>query len=180
MFSPLIGVSADPRPTSPASRADPGRNDMVQLRSRPLFRLTIDLHPTIDMGATPYGQRRIFPVAGGRFEGDRLRGLVVPNSGQDWLLVRQDGAAQQDVRLLLRTDDDAMIFMTYRGVNHAPPEVNARRAAGEAVDRGEYYLRTTPNFETSAEKYAWINQIVAVAMGERTNGPVGYDVFEIL
>jgi hypothetical protein len=138
------------------------------------------LHPTIEAGATPYGERRIFPVGGGRFEGDRLRGIVVPDSGQDWLLARSDGVFQQDVRVLLRTDDDALIFMTYRGLRRATPEVVARLAAGERVPREEYCLRTTPFFETSAPRYAWINKIVSIAVGERLEGAVGYDVFEIL
>lgn len=138
------------------------------------------MHPTIEAGATPYGERRIFPVGGGRFEGDRLRGIVVPDSGQDWLLARSDGVFQQDVRVLLRTDDDALIFMTYRGLRRATPEVVARLAAGERVPREEYCLRTTPFFETSAPRYAWINKIVSIAVGERLEGAVGYDVFEIL
>ena len=60
-------------------------------------------------GATPYGQRRIFPVAGGRFEGARVRGTVLPETSGDWLLMRSDAAFQQDVRLLLRTHDEALI-----------------------------------------------------------------------
>lgn len=59
-------------------------------------------------------------------------------------------------------------------------DVNARIAAGEPVDRSEYYLRIVPFFETASEKHAWLNQIVAVAMGERVGPNVAYDVFEIL
>src|SRR5262245_43245942 len=109
---------------------------MTELKSRPLMRLELDLAPSIDAGAPSLGGRRVFPVAGGRFEGDRLRGVVLPESGGDWLLLRQDGAFQQDVRLLLRTHDDALIFMTYRGVRRpASDEINARLARGEPVDR---------------------------------------------
>jgi hypothetical protein len=124
---------------------------MPELKSRPLFRLELDLAPSIDAGATPYGARRIFPVTGGRFEGERLRGTVLPETSGDWLLARQDGAYQQDVRLLLRTHDDALIFMTYRGVRRpASDEINARLARGEPVDRNAYYLRIAPFFETAA------------------------------
>jgi hypothetical protein len=84
------------------------------------------------------------------------------------------------VRLLLRTDDGALILMTYRGVRHASAEVNARIAKGEAVAASEYYLRTAPFFETSSPKYAWLNKVVCVAVGERTPDGVTYDVFEIL
>jgi hypothetical protein len=152
----------------------------AELRSRPLFQVRITLHPMVDLGATPLGRRRIFLVSGGTFEGERLRGTVVPDAGSDWLLLRADDSAQLDVRMLLRTDDGALISMCYRGVRHASAEVTARLARGERVERSEYYLRTTPWFETADPRYAWINNVVAVGMGERGPDAVVYDVFEVL
>ncbi len=127
------------------------------------------------------GRRRVVTVAGGPFKGERLRGRILGEGGADWLLLRTDGSFQQDVRLTLESDDGAFILMSYRGVRHAPADVTARLARAEAVDRNEYYLRTAPFFETAAPSYAWLNQIVSVAMGERLpNGAVAYDLFEIL
>lgn len=153
---------------------------MTELRSRPLFRIEMTLHPIQDLGATPAGRRRIVPVAGGSFEGSRLRGAVLPQAGGDWLLERADGSFQQDVRLTLEVDDGALVLMTYRGVRVAPPEVSARLARGEPVDPSTYYLRTAPLFETSAARHAWLNGIVAVGVGERLPGGVRYDLFEVL
>jgi hypothetical protein len=153
---------------------------MTELHSRPLFTIRMDLPPTLELGATPAGTRRVFTVAGGTFAGDRLRGEVLAPGGSDWLLVRTDGSAQQDVRVILRTDDGALILMTYRGVRHATADVNARIARGEAVARSEYYLRTAPFFETASPTYAWLNQIVSIGIGERTSDGVTYDVVEIL
>jgi hypothetical protein len=150
------------------------------LQTRPLFTLFMTLHPPIDLGQTPAGGRRIFPVSGGHFEGDRLNGAVSPLIGSDLLLTRQDGAFQQDVRLLLEADDGGQILMTYRGVRRAPPEVSERLARGEEVAASDYYLRTTPYFETAAPAHAWLNGIVAVAMGGRTPNGVEYEVFEVL
>jgi hypothetical protein len=153
---------------------------MKELKSTHLFTLKINLHPTIELGDTPAGQRRIFAVSGGEFTGDRMRGSILPVIGSDLLLVRADGAAQQDVRMLLKTNDEALILMTYRGVRHASEEVNGRIARGEPVDGAEYYLRTSPFFETSSPRYSWINRIVAVGMGERRGDSVVYELFEIL
>jgi hypothetical protein len=153
---------------------------MKELKSNHLFTLTINLHPTIELGDTPAGKRRISAVSGGEFVGDRIRGTIMPIIGSDILLVRADGSAQQDVRMLLKTDDGALVLMTYRGVRHASDEVNARIARGEAVDGAEYYLRTAPFFETSSPTYSWINKIVAVGVGERRAESVVYEVFEIL
>ena len=105
---------------------------------------------------------------------------MVPNSGGDWLLLRADGVLQLDVRVTLQTDDDALIYMAYRGLRDASPEVAERLARGDAVDASEYYFRTTPHFETASEKYSWLNRIIAVAMGDRrATGPL-YRVYKIL
>lgn len=153
---------------------------MPALTSRHLFRLSMSLHPTLEVGATPAGGRRIFLVSGGAFEGERIRGEVLDQGGTDLLLVRADGSAQQDVRVLLRAEDGALIVMTYRGVRHASAEVTARIAAGETVPGADYYLRTAPFFETGSARYAWLNTIVSVGVGERTPDGVVYEVFEVL
>src|SRR5258708_19501622 len=117
---------------------------MAELRSRNLFTITMKLPPTLELGDTPAGSRRVFTVSGGRFAGDRLRGEVLPEASSDLLLVRRDGSCQQDVRLILRTDDSALILMTYPVVRHPSPHVGSRIARGEQVAPSDYYLRTAP------------------------------------
>ena len=90
-----------------------------------------------DVGATPRGTRRFYPAISGSFEGPRLRGEVLPDGG-DWLLLRPDGVLEQDVRLILKTDDGAFICVRYAGMRHGRPEVMARLAQGETVDPSEY------------------------------------------
>ena len=153
---------------------------MRELRSRHLLTISIDLHPILDLGATPAGHRRIMPVSGGRFSGERLRGEILPHAGSDLLLTRADGAFQQDVRLPLRTHDGALILMTYRGIRHSSAEVASRISRGESVSPENYYLRTVPFFETAAPAYDWLNHIVTVGIGERIPNGAAYDVFEIL
>ena len=153
---------------------------MTELKSRHLFSITMKLPPILELGDTPAGNRRIFTVSGGEFAGERVWGEVLPLASSDLFLVRKDGSSQQDVRLILRTDDGALILMTYRGVRHASPEVNAQIARGEPVAPSDYYLRTAPFFETSSSKYAWLNKIVRVAVGERLTDGVKYEIFEIL
>ena len=153
---------------------------MSELKSRHLFTIKMNLPPTLDLGNTPAGNRRIFTVSGGQFNGDRLRGEVLPQASSDLLLQRADGCYQQDVRLILQTDDEQLILMTYRGVRHASPEADARRARGEQLAPSEYYLRTVPFFETSSTKYVWLNKIVSIGVGEREADAVRYEIFEIL
>src|SRR5271169_2421457 len=128
--------------------------------------MRLDVRPLLIVGATPGAYRRIGVVPGGQFEGERLTGEVL-DGGSDWQTVRSDGATALNVRLVLKTNDHALIGMTYQGVRHGPPEVIARIEKGEVVDPTSYYFRITPVFETAAPKYGWINRVVAVGSGHR-------------
>ena len=152
---------------------------LLTLRSRPLFTMHLAVRPLVIVGATPGVNRRIGLVPGGTFEGDRLSGEVI-DGGSDWQSVRGDGSTTLDVRLVLKTHDDALITMSYRGVRHGPAEVIKRMEQGEAVDPSLYYFRIIPMFETAAQQYDWLNRIVAVGSGyRRSDGPV-YSLFEVL
>ena len=150
------------------------------IETRLLCRIEMTLHPIQDVGTTPHGQRRIIPVAGGSFAGERLRGRVHPHAGSDWLLLRNDGTFQADARVALETDDGAAIAMTYRALRRTPPDVAARMARGERVEPTEYYLRSAPFFETGDARYAWLNSIVTIGIGERLPDGAAYDVHEVL
>jgi hypothetical protein len=152
----------------------------VTLNARPLLVLTAYLDPPHLNEATPYGIRKVVPVTGGTFTGDRLQGIIEPLGGHDWALVRTDGSLVLDVRLTLTTDDGDRILMTYHGVRTGPADVLDRLARKEPVDPGEYYFRIAPRFETGSEKYAWLNNIVCVGYGERLDAGPRYTVFEIL
>lgn len=152
----------------------------LAIRTVHLFNVALDVGPMADLGKTPYGHRRIATVAGGTFKGKELHGTVVPAPAGDWLLLRSDNVLMLDVRLTLKTHDDALIYMTYRGMRHGPQWVIDRLNKGEKVDPSEYYFRTVPFFETASEKYSWLNRIVCVATGRREpTGPI-YDVFQVM
>jgi hypothetical protein len=152
---------------------------MAGIETEFLLRVTLEVPRIADLGATPYGHRRIAEVTGGAFEGPKLKGRALGGGG-DWLLMRNDGILQLDVRVTLETDDGALIYMTYAGLRHGPADVMARLNAGEAVDPSEYYFRTAPRFETASTKYAWLNGIICVGTGHRLpTGPV-YDVYQVL
>ena len=154
--------------------------EMRELRVRPLFILLLAVQPASNVGNTPGVDRRVGIITGGRFEGERLRGTVLPG-GSDWQAVRPgDAAWMLDVRIVLKTDDDQTICMPYRGMRHGPKEVLDRIARGEVVKATDYYLRIAGFFETSSPKYGWLNNMIALGIGHRLpEGPV-YQVFEVL
>ena len=152
---------------------------MTTLSLQPLFIFHIEVKPPSIIGATPGHDRRIGEIAGGRFEGERLRGRIL-SGGSDWQSLRNDATTTLNVRLVLETDDGALIAMTYLGMRHGPKEVMDRLARGESVSPSEYYMRATPYYETASEKYGWLNRLVSVAYGHRMAGGAIYQVFEVL
>ena len=129
------------------------------MRFRPLLTLRLSTAPTQNLGIGPRGTRVTFPIVGGAFEGDRLRGTVLPG-GDDWAVARLDGLIELDLRITLQTDDAALVHMTFEGIRDdgAP---------------GAPYFRTFPRFETAAPRYAFLNRLLAVGTGEiRADGPV--------
>ena len=152
---------------------------LKNVRTRPLFVMHLQVRPLLIVGGAPSANRRIGVVPGGSFEGARLSGVVI-DGGSDWQSVRADGSTTLDVRLVLKTKDDALLAMTYRGVRHGPADVIERMEKGEAIDPSSYYFRINPMFETAAATYDWLNRVLAVGIGyRRPDGPV-YSVFEVL
>jgi Protein of unknown function (DUF3237) len=161
--------------------SDPRIKDVGEIETAHLFDIVVDLNPRLNFGTGPLGQRVLFGAASGSFEGPKLRGEVLAGGG-DWALFRADGAMTLDVRLTLRTHDDALVHMTYGGRWVTPSEMRADMTdpvKRYQVDPARYYFRTNPLFETGARQYGWLNDIVCVGKGYLIEGGVAYKVFEV-
>jgi hypothetical protein len=131
-----------------------------------LFPITAQTVAPVMMQNGPQGTRVIVGVTGGTFEGPKLKGTVAANGGGDYLTSRADGSVKLDVRIVLNTDDGAVILMTYNGI-------------GLTRDDGSLSLRTAPLFETGDERYSWLNRVQAVATGAPGRGDVSYTVYAL-
>jgi len=112
----------------------------------------------------PQGTRTIVQIVGGRFEGPRVKASVQTPAG-DWITNRTDGSYKLDVRLTLKTDDGALILVTYNGI-------------GQTIEAGAS-LRAAPLFETGDSRYAWLTRLQAVAAGMRVGTTVSYNVYAL-
>jgi hypothetical protein len=121
-------------------------------------------------------------LPGGWVKGPRISGTIVSPAG-DWIRTTPSGALRLDVRLTIETDDGAQIYMTYGGVVVGSKEAGDALARGEVLnDKGMPYFITTPQFQTSSEKYNWMNQVQGVGkMVElkraKNDAYVKYDIF---
>ena len=149
------------------------------IAEEPFLRLRVELDDILHLGQTPYGDRRIVPIVGGRFDGPRLSGRIIPG-GADWQIVRADGVADIQARYTLETQAGERVLMRSEGLRHGPPEVLERLAKGEPVDPARYFFRSILRFETGAGSLAWLNRVMAVARGAREPRAVTLDAHEIL
>jgi hypothetical protein len=128
-----------------------------------LFELRADFDPQMLIYPVPSGTRIDAIASGGRAEGPRLNGDVLPGSG-DWLTVTPDGVAHMDVRATIRADSGDHVHYASVGRTVLDPDARDRFLSGETILGTEMYGRTAPVFETSSESYGWLNGIVAAGV----------------
>lgn len=169
-------MTPEPSMTPPPGMTYPDvRSNEPQLT----FLCMVSLETTLPLaiGQNPHGNRQIVPVSGGSFAGPHLKGTVLP--GGDWVLERLDGVKELDGRVTWKTEDGALMYVTYRGYRAKISEALPRWMAGEQPSPLEYYHMVTLHFETSAAQYAWLQQAVVIGSGSLTQGGVSYYVFAV-
>jgi hypothetical protein len=136
-------------------------DDSIDAGLEPLLVLTVETRLVRTISGTPLGDRAVFDIVGGRFEGAGLSGRVLA-SGGDWLL-RTGERSQLDVRLLLETDDGVTILLRYSG--------RASRRAGEPR------IEIAGVFEAPPGPYDWLNDLQAFGLGVPLSEGIRYHLF---
>ncbi len=151
---------------------------VAMLSPTPIFTIHAELEAIMNLGRTPYGERRVIGILGGSVRGPKLNGRILPG-GADWQIVRSDGAADISARYTIESEAGARILVTSDGLRHGPPAVMERLARGDSVDPALYYFRTVMRFETADPSVDWLNRILALARGQREANAVRLDVYEV-
>ena len=117
---------------------------------------------------------------GGWVKGPKISGkLVAP--GADWTQVLPGGSTRLDVRGTIKTDDDALIYLQYKGIFSASEEAFERMIKGDVLTSKDIYVIITPTLRASEEKYAWLNHVrcigKVVEVKEGEGGYIKYDIF---
>jgi hypothetical protein len=159
-----LAQSSTPSPAAAAPRAATATDTPRAPAFEYLGTLRVETGARTVVENGPQGTRTIVEVVGGRFEGPRLKASVQRPAG-DWITNRADGSYRLDVRLTLKTDDGALILVTYNGIGQTT-------AAGAS-------LRTAPLFETGDSRYVWLTRLQAVGVGERVGTAVKYDIYAL-
>ena len=117
---------------------------------------------------------------GGWIKGPKVNGILL-SPAADWLRVMPGGNLRLDVRGTFKTDDGALVYITYNGVISHSKESSDRLAKGEVLTAKDLYFITAPTMQTSSEKYAWLNHVQCVGKVVEVKGGqnpfVKYDIF---
>ncbi len=150
-----------------------------ELNIEKLFYLEAECAPPIEIGDVGKANLLIYPILGGYFEGEKLSGEIM-NFGADWNYMDKDLVDVMDTRYLLKTDDGAFISISTNGRWLGTAEQDEAIGRGEFIDPSEYYFRQHLFFETGAEKYKWLNGIIAFAvMGIKETGEICYNAYMV-
>ena len=117
---------------------------------------------------------------GGWFKGPKISGKVIAPSAS-WERIMPGGNGRCDVRATLKTDDGALLYMTYNGISSLSKESFDRLMKGETLTSKDLYFVAAPTLQTSSDKYAWLNHVQCVykfvEMKAGENAFVKYDLF---
>lgn len=136
----------------------------------PLCTGVVEVAPSIAIGTGPAGTRSIGAIEAARFEGERFRATLAGAASADWM-VRTGAIGVIDVRMAVRTDDGALIYIQYGG------RLDLSNPGAGIV------AYVAPVFETGDERYIWLNAVQAVGKGTLAlkdgAAQIDYEFFEI-
>lgn len=159
-----LAQSSTPAPATAAPRAQKATDQPRAPAFEHLGTLHVETGTRTVVENGPQGTRTIVQVVGGRLEGPRVKASVQGPAG-DWITNRADGTFRLDVRLTLKTDDGALILVSYNGI-------------GQTTSTGAS-LRMAPLFETGDSRYVWLTRLQAVGVGERVGTAVKYEIYAL-
>ena len=139
--------------------------------------LSVDLEDPL-VFPTPFGTRLTYVARHGTVAGPRIRGDFLGGAG-DWVLVVTDGIGRMDVRGTIRTDDGVLIHYASLGIARLPADGGKTIAAGGRIPYGTSYIRTTPRFETSDERYSWLTERVLIGINELSAGHIDWRIYSV-
>ncbi|MBV1687174.1 DUF3237 family protein [Novosphingobium sp. G106] len=142
-----------------------------------MMTFTVEVGDPVIVGEVGGQVRRYVPLLGGKVDGD-YSGIIIPG-GMDWQTVMPNGCVEISARYALELEQ-GRVEVRSKGLRAGAPGVLARIAAGEIVPGSQYYFRTAMRFSSGSLELAALNQILAIAIGERFPNYVTLGIYPVL
>ncbi|WP_437779349.1 DUF3237 family protein [Sorangium sp. So ce1097] len=137
----------------------------VPERGELVFRATLELGETHDVGTTHFGDRRLLDVKGGTLTGDRIQATFL-TGGMDLELTLANGSVELEQINILRASDGTLVYLRTCGVAPAGDEV----------------VRIVPDFEApNSSSLAWLNtgKFAGTRVVDAAAGTIQLEVYDI-
>ena len=126
----------------------------VELKALEVMEINAECRNIIEVGGNEAGYQKVFQITGGDFQGEGIRGRVVP-CGADWNIkygYHGQGYVSEQVyaKYILETQDGVHIVIENRGMYPCGQD-------------GEGRIRTSPSFFAPAGAYEYLNYGVYAA-----------------
>jgi hypothetical protein len=136
----------------------------VRLADEMVYRETIE-GPWGPTTGSPFGARVCWSVTDATLRGPRIDArLVMP--GADWIRLGPDGIRRPDQRLVFRTDDGAVVMLSYDdALIRETDAFHTALARGGETTTEDQYMRMVARFDTGSARYAWLMQSLFIGEG---------------
>ena len=147
----------------------------------PVCAFMMSIGKRVPIGDTPDGILSAGYLGEGRVSGPRISGTIHAGS-IDFARVRPDGILEPEVKLIITTDDEALIRVNYVGIVDMGAEGYARMQRGERAGT-VFHPRTAVRMLSSAPAYDWVNRSQFIGIGyldyAAGTGSINYDIYEL-
>jgi len=142
--------------------------DFLSARLEHVFDVRVEFGADrVMFGPLPGGWKQGYtPPIGGTISGPRLQGRVIPHSGADYALLRDDGVLELNAHYLWQADDGALIY-----INNTGYLVTGGKEPNEQGLAQPQYFKFTPKFRVEAGPHEWLTRTVIIGSGERRKDP---------
>lgn len=114
-----------------------------------VFQLKVALGEAFSVGKMSHGERFVIPITGGTFEGEGLKGTILPGGADYQLGDKANNRTELEAIYCIRTDDGVSIHVRNKGLI--------------CTNKDGFYFRAAPVFEAPNDsKYAWMNNSLFV------------------
>jgi hypothetical protein len=119
------------------------------------------------VGPTAHGERVVIPIAGGTFEGPKMKGKVMAGGADYQLVDKARGRTDLEAIYSIVTDDNIIIHVRNIGIL-------------STAEEGTYF-RTAPKFEAPyGSKYEWLNNRIFVCVPKGENGYISLKIWMVM
>jgi hypothetical protein len=179
----IIFILRDSKTTTTMRNNDSAKKPSLGLEYA--FTLHVDLLPPLSYGASEEGDKRFIPISGGKVDGPKLQGTILPGGG-DWNTVHRNGVVDVWARYSIMTSDGTVIGITNAGRGRGSQSVMGG-VFEQGIESGSggsvgWYTKTFPHFEVAPGPHEWLNRTCFVGdlLLPTERGHVKIDVFEVL